>query len=77
MDAAPAAMSAPAPAMGMDLFSLAAPSANFVAPPVVILKAAQAKGLEVSATFARRNRTIQMDLSFSNRSMMVSVASSL
>ena len=57
---------------GMDLFSLAAPATSYSAPPTIILKAAQAKGLEVGATFSRRNKTIYMDMSFTNRSMVVS-----
>jgi len=62
---------APAPAASnpMDLFSLSAP-ANYVAPPVVLLPAGRAKGLEVSGTFARRNKVIYMDLTLTNKTMM-------
>ena len=54
----------------MDLFSLSAPT-NYVAPQQVVLPAARAKGLEVSATFARRNKGIFMDLTLANKTMMV------
>lgn len=62
---------APVAANPMDLFSLSTPT-NYVAPPQVILSAARAKGLEVSATFARRNKGIFLDMTLSNKTMMVS-----
>ncbi|XP_063677256.1 AP-1 complex subunit beta-1-like isoform X3 [Bolinopsis microptera] len=64
-----APVAAPVASSPMDLFSLSAPT-TYVAPPQVILPAARAKGLEVSATFARRNKGIFIDLTFANKTMM-------
>ena len=54
----------------MDLFSLDIPK-NYSAPPHIILSAAKAKGLEVAATFVRRNKGIFLDMTIYNKSMMV------
>ena len=56
----------------MDLFSLGTTAAPYVAPTQILLTAAKAKGLELSTSFSRKGGSIFMDMSFSNKAMMVS-----
>ena len=58
---------------GLDFFSLGMGGfTNYTAPHQTMLDAANAKGLEVTATFARRNNGIFMDMNITNRAMAVS-----
>lgn len=55
-----------------DFFSLASPvSTSYAAPPVTLLTAEKGKGLAVGASFTRRAANMYMDITLTNKSMMV------
>ena len=60
--------------IGFDIFSqYSTPALNpfqLVLPKEVVLPASKGKGLEVSATFARRNKEVYMDLTLLNRALL-------
>ena len=57
----------PAPALFGDFFS--GPSGFYTPPKSVWLSATKGKGLEISGTFTRKNGSIVMDMTFSNKAM--------
>ena len=54
--------------IGGDLFSINSVT-NFIAPKKLVLSANAAKGMEVQATFARRQGQMMMDLTVTNRAL--------
>lgn len=52
-----------------DIFSLTSAPASYVPPAEVWLPAAKGKGLEISGTFSRKNGSVCMDFTFTNRAM--------
>jgi len=69
--AAPAAAPPSTNALLGDIFGLgnAASTTFYIPPKQEWLSAAKGKGLEVSGTFSRKNATIYMDMTFSNKAM--------
>ncbi|KAK6967247.1 AP-2 complex subunit beta [Biomphalaria glabrata] len=52
-----------------DIFGIATQSSFYVPPQEVWLTAVKGKGMEVTGTFARRNKQIYMELTFTNKAM--------
>ncbi|XP_059165905.1 AP-1 complex subunit beta-1-like isoform X2 [Physella acuta] len=52
-----------------DIFGISIQSSFYIPPQEVWLTAAKGKGMEITGTFARRNKQIYMELTFTNKAM--------